>query len=48
MGLEHCQGAGGKDDNRIRIYLDPEMLRCDPVKKDDDAGGAAPAGENSR
>jgi lipopolysaccharide export system protein LptA len=48
MNIQHFQGAGGNDDSRIRIYLEPEMLQGDPVKKDDDAGGAAPAGENSR
>ncbi|MEE4292519.1 MAG: lipopolysaccharide transport periplasmic protein LptA [Xanthomonadales bacterium] len=48
MNVQHFQGAGGEDEGRIRIHLEPEMLQGDPVKKDDDAGGAAPPGANSR
>jgi len=48
MNVQHFQGAGGEDNSRIQLHLEPEMLQGDPADKDEDAGGAAPLGESSR
>jgi len=48
MNVQHFQGAGGEDSNRIRIHLEPELLEGEPSGDSEEPEGEPPVGDGRR